>query len=633
MKKYEKLSKDIVEAVGGKENVISLHHCVTRLRFKLKSNDKADIERLKKMDGVATALISGEQFQVVIGNHVADVFDEVLPLLGLSGNEKKEEPKREIKSIKDVLNILIDVLSKLFQPILGTMAAAGMLKGIAAILLSLGVLNTDGTYLAIQAAGDGLFQLLPVFLAWTSANYFGMNGFTAIAIAAGLIYPSLGTMELFNKAHFLGLPVVIPAGGYVSTVMPIIFSVWLGSHVEKLFKKIIPAMVRTFLVPFFTLLITYVLSLLIIGPIISSASTALGTGLTALYNLNSTIAGGLLAGIWMIMVMFGLHWGLIPIAMNNIATLGYDTIIGSLMAHSFALLGVLLVIILKTKEQKVKDLSIPAAFSALFGVTEPGIYGVALPMKKPFIIACISSAIGGAIGGFFKMKIFVIGPLGIFSLSAYIPKEGIGRDFYIYSIVCLISLIAGIVLTMFIKIPKLYGEENVTQKNDKKQENENSVNIENKIMEKEIVYSPLKGEVKLLEEAEDEAFASGALGKGAAVVPVEGKIMAPVDGTIVTLFPTNHAIAIETNSGVEILIHVGLDTVQLDGKYFYPKVKEGDKIKKGDLILEFDIDEIKKAGYVLTTPIIVTNTDEYLDILEMKKENVEFGDELITIVK
>ena len=621
MKKYEKLSKDIVEAVGGKENVISLHHCVTRLRFKLKSNDKADMERLKKMDGVATALISGEQFQVVIGNHVADVFDEVLPLLGLSGNEKKEEPKREIKSIKDVLNILIDVLSKLFQPILGTMAAAGMLKGIAAILLSLGVLNTDGTYLAIQAAGDGLFQLLPVFLAWTSANYFGMDGFTAIAIAAGLIYPSLGTMELFNKAHFLGLPVVIPTGGYVSTVMPIIFSVWLGSYVEKLFKKIIPAMVRTFLVPFFTLLITYVLSLLIIGPIISSASTALGTGLTALYNLNSTIAGGLLAGIWMVMVMFGLHWGLVPIAMNNIATLGYDTIIGSLMAHSFALLGVLLVIILKTKEQKVKDLSIPAAFSALFGVTEPGIYGVALPMKKPFIIACISSAIGGAIGGFFKMKIFAIGPLGIFSLSAYIPKEGIGRDFYIYSIVCLISLIAGIVLTMFIKIPKLYGEENVNQKND------------NKIMEKEIVYSPLKGEVKLLEEAEDEAFASGALGKGAAVVPVEGKVMAPVDGTIVTLFPTNHAIAIETNSGVEILIHVGLDTVQLDGKYFYPKVKEGDKIKKGDLILEFDIDEIKKAGYVLTTPIIITNTDEYLDVLEMKKENVEFGDELITIVK
>jgi len=224
---------------------------------------------------------------------------------------------------------LIDVLSKLFQPMLGVMAAAGMLKGIAAILLSSGVLHTDGTYLAIQAAGDGLFQLLPVFLAWTSANYFGMNGFTAIAVAAGLIYPSLGIMELFNKAHFLGIPIVIPAGGYVSTVMPIIFSVWLGSHVEKLFKKIVPAIVRTFLVPFFTLLITYILSLLVIGPVISNASAALGTGLTALYNLNSTIAGGLLAGLWMVMVMFGLHWGLVPIAMNNVATLGYDTIITS----------------------------------------------------------------------------------------------------------------------------------------------------------------------------------------------------------------------------------------------------------------------------------------------------------------
>ena len=615
--KYEKLSKDIVEAVGGKENVVSLHHCVTRLRFKLKSNDKADMERLKKMDGVATALISGEQFQVVIGNHVADVFAEVSPLLGLNGDVKKDEPKREIKNIKDVLNLLIDVLSKLFQPMLGVMAAAGMLKGIAAILLSLGVLNTDGMYLAIQAAGDGLFQLLPVFLAWTSANYFGMNGFTAIAVAAGLIYPSPGTMELFNKAHFLGIPIVIPAGGYVSTVMPIIFSVWLGSHVEKLFKKIVPAMVRTFLVPFFTLLITYILSLLVIGPVISNASAALGTGLTALYNLNSTIAGGLLAGLWMVMVMFGLHWGLVPIAMNNVATLGYDTIMGSLMAHSFALLGVLLVIILKTKEQKVKDLSIPAAFSALFGVTEPGIYGVTLPMKIPFIIACVSAAIGEAIGGFFKMKTYTIGALGLFSLSSYIPKEGIGRDFYIYSAVCLISLISGIILTMFVKIPKLYEDENVTGNTD----------------EKQVVYSPLKGTVKKLSEAEDEAFASGALGKGAAVVPTEGKVVAPTDGTIVTLFPTNHAIAIETDSGAELLIHVGLDTVELDVKNFCPKVKEGDKEKKGDLMLEFDIDEIKKAGYVLTTPVIVTNTDEYLDVIEIDKENIEFGEKLITIVK
>ena len=631
--KYEKLSKDIVEAVGGKENVVSLHHCVTRLRFKLKSNDKADMERLKKMDGVATALISGEQFQVVIGNHVADVFAEVSPLLGLNGDVKKDEPKREIKNIKDVLNILIDVLSKLFQPMLGVMAAAGMLKGIAAILLSSGILNTDGTYLAIQAAGDGLFQLLPVFLAWTSANYFGMNGFTAIAVAAGLIYPSLGTMELFNKAHFLGIPIVIPAGGYVSTVMPIIFSVWLGSHVEKLFKKIVPAMVRTFLVPFFTLLITYILSLLVIGPVISNVSAALGTALTALYNLNSTIAGGLLAGLWMVMVMFGLHWGLVPIAMNNVATLGYDTIIGSLMAHSFALLGVLIVIIFKTKEKKVKDLSIPAAFSALFGVTEPGIYGVTLPMKVPFVIACISAAIGGAVGGFFKMKTFVIGALGIFSISSYIPKQGIGKDFYIYLLVCLISLIAGFILTMFVKIPKLYEEENVSESNDENKADKKLVNIEDKILEKKVIYSPLKGEFKLLKDAEDAAFASGALGKGAAVVPSEGKVVAPADGTIITLFPTNHAIAIETDSGAELLIHVGLDTVQLDGKYFYPKVKEGDTVKKGDLMLEFDIDEIKKAGYVLTTPVIVTNTDEFLDVIEIDKENIEFGEELITIVK
>lgn len=621
MAKYTQLAKDIVEKVGGKENVTSLHHCITRLRFILKDENVAKTEELKKMDGVATVVQSGGQYQVVIGNHVADVFSEITPMLGLT-NEVKEE-KKKIKNVKDLFNLLIDVLSKLFQPILGVLAAAGMLKGVAALMAALGVPTTSGLYLLVHASGEGLYQLLPVFLACTAASYFKMSQFIALGIASALIFPSLGLMEVFNSAAFFGIPIVIPKGGYLNTVMPIIFSIWLGSYVEKFFKKVIPSVVRTFLVPFFTILVVFIGTILVVGPITSIASTKLGELLIALIELNSTIAGGLLSGIWMVMVMFGLHWGLVPAMFNNVATLGYDKIGAVLMSHSFALTGVLLAIVLKTKEKKVKEIAVPAAISGAFGVTEPGIYGILLPMKKPFIVACISAALAGLVGGFFDIKAYVVGGLGVFSYPSYIgPTEGLGKDFIVYVIVTLLSFLLGFLIMLFVKVPKLYEEEN---DNKKIIESGKKDGVEK-------ITSPLKGNIKKLTEVEDAAFASEALGKGIAVVPLEGKVVAPINGTVVTVFPTNHAIAMITENGAELLIHVGLDTVQLEGKYFTTKIKEGDIVKKGDLLLEFDIEGIKNEGYILTTPIIITNSDEYLDILVVEKEIVEFNEDILTIV-
>ena len=631
MGKYAELAKVIVENVGGKENVANLNHCITRLRFVLKDESKANTEILKNTDGVVTVVQSGGQYQVVIGNHVTEVFEDTMNVLGINADAKDEKAKVEIRNAKELFNFLIDTLSKIFQPILGPLAAAGMLKGVAALLVALGVPNTSGLYLLIQGAGDGLFQLLPVFLAFTASNRFGLAPFTGMAIAAALIYPSLGTMELFNKATLFGLPIIIPQGGYVSTVMPIIFAVLFASYVEKFFKKIIPTTVKLFLVPFFTILITYVATIFVIGPITSVASAAVGSGISALNAFNPVLAGGVLGGFWMIMVMFGLHWGLVPLMLMNISTIKYDIISALILGHSFALSGSVLAVMLKTKEKKVKEFSIPAIISGIFGVTEPAIYGIALPMKTPFIISCIVSGIAGLIGGLFNFRFYIFGGLGIFALpSAIKPGERIDFNLWVGVIMIVVSFVLAFILTMATRVPVLFGEER-EKKDTETPETDNSTAS---LGEKEVLGSPLKGNVKKLVDVEDAAFASEALGKGIAVVPTEGKVVAPIDGVIETLFPTHHAIAIVSEKGAEILIHVGVDTVKLEGRFFSPKVKEGDKVKKGDVLLEFDIEGITDAGYIITTPILITNTDNYLDVLSSdNKEEADFTEDLITLVK
>ena len=628
MAKYTDLAKDIVKNVGGKENVKSLHHCVTRLRFVLKDEKKANTDVLKKMDGVATVVKAGEQYQVVIGNHVADVYNEITPILGLVENNEETFEKRKISNPKELLDVLIDALSKIFQPILGVLAAAGMLKGVAALLVACGLSRNSGFYLLLQGAGEGLFSLLPVFIAYTSAKYFKMSQTIAMTIAAALIYPNLakGMIDNLRAANFFGLPIVIPGNGYTSTVMPIIFSVWLGSHIERFLKKVIPAVVKTFLVPFFTVFIVYVLTILIIGPIMTTVSDMLGNGLNGLYGINPIIAGALIAGLWMIMVMFGVHWGIVSIYYATIATTP-DHLIAVTFPHSFALAGIIFAIMLKTRGQKVKELGLPAAISGIFGVTEPGIYGILVPMKIPFVLACVISAITGAIAGAMDITLYMTGGLGIFKLPSFLnpATPGIlGKSFWAAVVSAVLALVLGFVVQLFMKVPTIYEEE----VNDKELKSESNV-----VLQDEILESGLQGNVVALSDVKDEAFASGALGNGVAIEPTVGKVVAMADGKIATLFPTYHAIALLTNNGAEVLVHVGLDTVQLNGKYFTPRVAEGDEVKKGDLLLEFDIEGLKNDGYVVTTPIIITNSDEYKEIIVENKEKINFGERLLTLVK
>ncbi|WP_163655389.1 beta-glucoside-specific PTS transporter subunit IIABC [Listeria sp. PSOL-1] len=631
--KYEQLAREILDNIGGTENINSVFHCITRLRFKLKNESIANTEKIKSLDGVISVLQSGGQYQVVIGNNVPDVYKAVLEVGGISAEGSNEGEGGG----GNIFNRFIDMISGVFTPVLGVLAATGMIKGFAAMCLAFHWLTeTSGTYQLLAAIGDCLFYFFPIFLGYTAMKKFGGNIFIGMAIGASLVYPTLaGIMAgkplyvLFSGTvfespihiTFLGIPVILMS--YASSVIPIIVATWFGSKVEKILKKMIPDVVKTFLVPFFTLLIVVPITFLVIGPIATWAGHLLGAGTLWVYNLSPIIAGLLLGGFWQVFVIFGLHWGLLPIAINNIATVGGDPILAMTFGASFAQIGAVLAVLIKSKNQQLKSISVPAFISGIFGVTEPAIYGVTLPLKKPFIISCIGGAVGGAIIGVAGSKSYIIGGLGIFGIPSFIGKgEPIGTAFWAVMVGIVVSFVLSFILAY------LFGFKDPVNASSEKpiiQEGET-------LIERETLVSPVTGIVKALGDVKDEAFSSEALGKGIAILPTEGKIFAPASGTVTTMFPTGHAIGITTNDGAEVLIHIGMDTVQLEGQYFTAHVKQGDKIEQGQLLSEFDIPAIQAAGYDITTPVVVTNTEKYLDILVVDEKNIKEGNRLITLV-
>ena len=618
--KYEKLAKDIIENVGGKGNINSLTHCVTRLRFKLKDENKANTDVLKSMDGVVTVVKSGGQYQVVIGNHVPDVYADVVKVAGLA-TESSEESEEKMKPF----DRFIDIISGVFQPVLGVLCATGMIKGLNAILIATGLLaETDSTYIILNSIGDCLFNFFPIFLGFTAAKKFKLNQFTGMAIGAAMVYPSI-TALAGTTVTFLGIPVVMPSSSYQSTVIPIILAIFLASKVEKLFKKIVPDVIKTFIVPFLTLLLVVPVTFMAIGPVATIASNWFGDITLAVYNFSPVLAGLFIGGFWQVFVMFGLHWGLVPLAMNNLAVLGYDPILAASIAVCFAQTGVVMAIAAKTKNKKLKSLCIPSIISGFFGVTEPAIYGITLPRKKPFILSCIGGAVTGGILGIFGSKIFMVGGMGIFAIPTFIGPSGIDKSFLGIIVASIAGLIVGFLLMYFTKL----SPEDMTDGKVEKVENKDNKDA---LVKQEVIVSPIKGDVLPLSEVKDEVFSQGLLGKGVAIEPKEGKVVAPVDGTLTTLFPTHHALGITSDNGAEILIHVGMDTVQLEGKCFTPKVKQGERVKAGQVLLEFDIKGIKEAGYPVTTPVIVSNSDNYLDIIGTDKKDINTEEDLLTVM-
>ncbi len=657
MGKYENLARDIVKNVGGKENVSSLTHCITRLRFKLKDESKAQDDIIKNMSGVVTVMKSGGQYQVVIGNHVPEVYADVMPLLGFEDGIASEE---EDTSKGNLFNRFIDIISGIFQPILGIMAACGMVKGLNALFVAMGLYSdTCGGHLILNAIGDGLFYFLPLFLGYTAAKKFQLKPMLGLVIGAIMCYPSIqnsalsaaneplytlfqGSMfESIVYTDFFKIPMI--AMDYTGTVIPIIFVVYFASKCEKFFNKFIPDLVKFFFVPMLTLLVSIPVGLLIIGPLATFGSTIIATTVISIRNFSPLLAGAIVGLTWQILVIFGLHWGFIPVYINNIMTNGYDNVMMPFFACTFATSAVVLAIFFKTKNKQLKEMALPNFISGIFGVTEPAIYGILLPLKKPFIISCIAGCIGGGFYGAFNFRKFMMGGMGIFEFPAMIEPDG--------SMGNLIVAVVGVILTMiiaFVATMILYKDEEETKKVEqskeqrepkgenaakgKADENEKEEKKRAAIMEKIEVVSPIKGQVIRMENMKDDAFASGVLGRGVAILPEEGKVYAPADAVVSAIFPTLHAIGLKTKEGMEILIHVGLDTVQLEGKGFEAKIKQGDTVKQGQLLLKFDKDFIEKQGFSLETPVLISNADDYLEIVETNAKRVNVGESLLTVL-
>ena len=641
--KYDGLARIIVQNVGGRDNIIGLTHCVTRLRFKLKDESKANTDILKETDGIVTVIQSGGQYMVVIGNHVPDVYDAVIERghLGHIADSGVEEDVVQEK--KKPLDAFIGIVTAVFTPVLGMLSACGIIKGLLALFVAAGILDgAGGTYNILYSLSDSLFFYFPIILGYTAAKKFGISEFEGLIIGATMVYPSMLSSSALDISNIFGIPVIMPASGdYASSVIPVICAVAFAGWFEKKYKKWIPDTVKMFALPLITCFVTVCLTFWVIGPVASAASSLIGAAFMAIYRFSPVLMGTVVGGLWQLLVMFGLHWAITPIMINNVQTIGFDTVMVGMFGASFAQVGAVIAIYLKTKNKRLKTLCVPAIVSGVAGVTEPAIYGITLPKKKPFAITCVIGAITGGLLAATGAKYYIAPGMGVFGYTAFVNTVTGDFSGMIWAIIIsAAALAAGVVLVYLTYKDEETKKKAVVAEPEAIEADRNIGTAGNEAAagkaeagdnEAVSVSAPLAGKVIPLGEVADAAFSSGALGQGAAIVPAEGKLYAPMVGVVAAFFPTGHAVGIQSDDGVEILIHVGMDTVSLDGKGFDKKVNQGDHVKKGDLLLEFDLHTIEEAGLSAITPVIVTNPGGHSEIAHTQADTVKPGDDFLTV--
>ncbi|MCA0307963.1 MAG: beta-glucoside-specific PTS transporter subunit IIABC [Actinobacteria bacterium] len=608
---YRTLAGDILEKVGGESNVASLAHCATRLRFRLKDAAKADKAAVERLPGVITVMEAGGQFQVVIGNNVPVVFAEIGQISSLGGENAGDGAAEK----GNLLNRFIALISSIFLPSLWPLAGAGLFKAFLAAATQFGWLDATGTtYVIWNAAADGLFLFLPIFLAVNAAKRFRTNQFTSMAIAAALCYPAITALTAATEpVTFFGIPVVMVT--YTSSVIPIIVAVWLQSYLERFLNAVLPSWLRNFTTPLLVLAIMVPLTLLTVGPVTSYAAKAISSGIVWLFAAAPWLAGALMGGLWQVFVLFGLHWGFVPFMVNDYTTLGYSIMTGPLPAAVLAQAAAALGVMIKTRNADLKKLAGPSALSGFVaGITEPAIYGVNLRLKKPFYYGIAGGAIGGAIAaiGGSASNAFVFPSL--LGLTAYMQVGSFTMQLIGVGVAVLIALTATLVLG-FDDLPAAEAEPELIPPAPGALE----------------VAAPVSGETVPLAQVKDKVFASGALGKGIGIVPSAGTVYAPFGGTVVSAFPTGHAFGIKSADGVEALIHIGIDTVQLNGKGFTPAVAQGQVVEAGDLLATVDLDAVTAAGYDPTTVMVITNTAQFAGVLPAEGHSLVHGDTAIVI--
>ncbi|MBF0784299.1 PTS beta-glucoside transporter subunit IIABC [Muribacter muris] len=621
-KDFSKLAQALLQLVGGEQNIHSLVHCATRLRFVLKERTKADKPRIEQTAGVISVVENGGQFQVVIGNNVPKVYAEIMKIADIQAGDDADLPKPSL------INRGIDFLAGSFTPLIGVMAGAGILKGLIAILQVSGLLDpASGTFTVLDAAASSTFYFLPILLAITCAVKVKASPYIAVAVAAALVYPSIVEVSSSGKPLvFLGFELATMT--YTYSVIPILIAVWAQSYIQRFFENIWHESVRNFFAPACTLLIVVPLTLAVIGPVGSAIGNGIAAVLAWLYAA-SPIATGLVVGaLWQVLVIFGIHWSIVPIMINNMAIVGFD-LIGPLTAAAvLGQAGATFAVFLKSRNKEIKFLAGSTTFSGVLGITEPLIYGITLRFKKPFVCGVLGGAIGGAIIGWGGTKMFAFGFSGLLLYPVII---GEGSNILMYTVGMIAAFtVAGILTYLFGYSDTMLPQQ--TTHTVTKPEKTNNAQVSAIPMEKFHLVSPLEGNIHKLTDIQDPLFASEALGKGVAIEPTKGELISPVNGTISSVFPTKHAYNIVSDDGLEILIHIGMDTVKLDGKYFETFVQDGDKVEVGQLLGTFDIEAIKTAGYQIITPVIIANSEDYLDVITNQAPHIYQNEPLIKVV-
>ncbi|GAA6426756.1 beta-glucoside-specific PTS transporter subunit IIABC [Dielma fastidiosa] len=597
MSKYENLATDIIKNVGGEKNINQLTHCVTRLRFNLYDESIANDEKLKNLDGVVTVLHTAGQYQIVIGNHVGDVFAEIIKIANIKTDSTTiHKSQSDNRSLKDKF---LDLITGILVPSVTMLCACGMIKGVNTLLSFLGVYSTgDGLYSLLNAIGDSIYYFFPIVIGYNMAKKLNMNLYLGLIIGASLCYPAINGVDL----SIFGLHV---NATYTGTILPVILIIGLAKPIETFFNKIIPSVVKSFLTPMLTLMIVVPIGFVVIGPIANTIATFMTEIIISIYEFSPIVTGLVLGGTWMVLVIMGFHIVISTVFVLNVIAGVADPILPMFSFVSFTQTGVALAVWLKTKDIQLKGISFSGVISGIFGITEPIIYGIMIP-KKLFVSSLVACGITGALTAMFNILCYTMGGAGIFMFPAFIDPMDPSKSLFKSILVAILAFVVGLAITLFVYKEKK--GEALGQKADEK-------TLDGK---KEIILSPLRGVVKELSEISDDAFSQGVLGKGVMIQPTDGNVFSPCNGTIKTLFPTKHAIGIISDSGCEILIHVGINTVHLNGKYFEAHVKQGDRVNVGELLMTFDKEKIEEEGYCLDTPVIITNTNDYIDIIEFE---------------
>ncbi|MDU0347288.1 beta-glucoside-specific PTS transporter subunit IIABC [Actinomyces sp. MRS3W] len=621
---YAALAPQLLDKVGGEDNVRSMTHCATRLRLVLADESRAATAQVKQLPGVVTVVQAGGQYQVVIGNDVPLLYEELGRLTKLgSGDSSADQPAEE----GNLFDRFIKLISALINPVLWTLAGAGLIKAALALLTTVGWMSDTGTtYTILTAAGDSVFYFLPVVLAISSARRFKANEITAVAIAGALVYPDIVALADADSVTFIGIPVVMVS--YSSSLLPIIFSTWIQGYLERWLKRVLPSTIRNFTVPLLVLVIMVPLVLMTIGPVTTALSTGISSGIQFLFRVAPWAAGAVMGAFWQVFVMFGIHWGFMPIMLADYDSPGYSVMTAPVFAAVLAQAAAMLAVMIRTRSAQMRQVAGPAALSAfLAGITEPGIYGVNLPLKRPFIAGCIGGAVGGVIiavgGGATSSFVFP----SLIGMPALLQHGNVAMTFIGIGVAVIIGFVLALVLG-FNETDAAADTAADAQTGGAGHEATGSAEPTT------TMGAPVAGRAMPLEKVADPVFSSGALGSGVAVRPAgSGRIVvsAPAAGTLLTVMDSGHAYGIKTDDGVELLVHVGLDTVQLEGRGFSPKVTVGQRVARGQELAEVDLDVVREGGYDPTTILVVTNTASLAGVVPVADADVKAGDVVVEI--